>query len=783
LPYSITTRDGITIGDIPDDMPADHPDLKARVATIRGQGKPQPSQPASDVQAPSNGYAMGFRDPIDAGAQILRRVVGDKVGDAIDTFGNYLASKGLPVAPSSGVQGVDRIVNQVNDQYEAGRKAAAGGEDPGFDGKRLIGNLANPVNYVGGGGVAGANTVKNLAIAGAKAGVVSGVMQPVVGAENQQEFWTNKAEQAGAGAVSGAVMTPVIGKAVEKGATAAVNAVRSARPAPSDSTIRIAVNNTINAAGMDPREVPEAILQSVNRQVSEALNAGRRVNPQEVMRAARFEAVGLTGDAAPTAAQLSRNPTQYANEINLSQVRMTTPQGEGNALADRFNAQNRRLQDVFNLAGAREATDNVTAGNTILGALRDADAPVRGRVDDLYTAARGMNEGRAWDLERGVFSQNANRALDEGMWGAFVPPEVRTLLNSITEGSTPFNVDAAVQIDTLLSKAQRKAERAGDDAGASAVGVIRTALHNTPLVEQQAAGRAASAAAHTVEDLHAPGPSDVPFREINPPALPAPPGSALAVRDGGQVGPVLPQVPPAGAGSAQNAGDQARAAFDQARRAARDRFATIEATPALKAALDEAAPDKFVQNFILNANAEDVQAMRQILANSPEALRQARAQIAAHLRRAAFGEGGSADQAFTPKRYEGVLRAIGPQKLQAFFAPEEILRFNLAGQVASDMNSIPAGAKPNLSGTGGALFNLLSRITESPIVRQIPGARSISNQVTEIRNERAINEALRPAAGSAQPARQLTPEQMRALQLLFPPAGVAGGVLAGSAVN
>lgn len=39
MTYSITTKDGITINGIPDDMPADHPDLKARVATIRG-GKP-----------------------------------------------------------------------------------------------------------------------------------------------------------------------------------------------------------------------------------------------------------------------------------------------------------------------------------------------------------------------------------------------------------------------------------------------------------------------------------------------------------------------------------------------------------------------------------------------------------------------------------------------------------------------------------------------------------------------------------------------------------------------
>jgi hypothetical protein len=38
MPYSITTKDGITVNNIPDDVPADSPDLKARVAAIRAGG-------------------------------------------------------------------------------------------------------------------------------------------------------------------------------------------------------------------------------------------------------------------------------------------------------------------------------------------------------------------------------------------------------------------------------------------------------------------------------------------------------------------------------------------------------------------------------------------------------------------------------------------------------------------------------------------------------------------------------------------------------------------------
>ena len=49
MPYSITTKDGITINNIPDDVAPDSPDLKSRVAAIRAGGGPaaleQPEKP------------------------------------------------------------------------------------------------------------------------------------------------------------------------------------------------------------------------------------------------------------------------------------------------------------------------------------------------------------------------------------------------------------------------------------------------------------------------------------------------------------------------------------------------------------------------------------------------------------------------------------------------------------------------------------------------------------------------------------------------------------------
>lgn len=230
----------------------------------------------------------------------------------------------------------------------------------------------------------------------------------------------------------------------------------------------------------------------------------------------------------------------------------------------------------------------------------------------------------------------------------------------------------------------------------------------------------------------------------------------------------------------------AREAFDQARRAARSRFAIIDDTPALAAALDGDAPDNFVRRYVLNADTRDVEALRRVLSNSPEALAQARAQVAAHLRNAAFGQNPSGDKAFTADRYLQTLNAIGRQKLAVFFSPAEIMRLNLAGKVASDINSIPAGAKygTNTSGTGAAVMNLLSQLSgktleKIPVIGQAAGL--IADKAGAMRTQGQINQALSPQ--TAQAMSEPPPEVMRALQLLFAPGSVAGGVLGGSAVQ
>ena len=97
MPYSIRTKDGIVISDIPDDLPKDAPELRQRVAEMREQGvqsatydqpaqtAPQPSQMAQDSETTVGGLtAAGIRgaSPVAIGAGLGTAMGGFPAGTA-----------------------------------------------------------------------------------------------------------------------------------------------------------------------------------------------------------------------------------------------------------------------------------------------------------------------------------------------------------------------------------------------------------------------------------------------------------------------------------------------------------------------------------------------------------------------------------------------------------------------------------------------------------------------------------------------------------------------------
>ena len=156
--------------------------------------------------------------------------------------------------------------------------------------------------------------------------------------------------------------------------------------------------------------------------------------------------------------------------------------------------------------------------------------------------------------------------------------------------------------------------------------------------------------------------------------------------------------------------------FAPAVSAAAKRFKMQDAIPALKAAADGSiAPDDFIKRFIISGKTNEVQGMAKVLKSvDPDAYAQARAQIGAHLNRAAFGENATADKIFSAERFNKVLREIGASKMSAFFSPAEIEQIQKLGRVGAYIHQAPPGSAVNSSNTAGAMLNLANRIPGVP---------------------------------------------------------------------
>lgn len=682
------------------------------IAYVQGQQTKKVDMPAPGASSlkgsAAGGAFMGLRDAVDAGAQMLRRAVPDSVGNAIDAAGNYLADAGLPVARSNGVQGVDSIVKGANREYEDSRKLA--GRD-GIDLARIAGNVVNPVNRLV--PIAGAGSAAGVAGRAAAQGAISGLATPVL---NSDDFGTNKLAQVGLGAVTGAAGGYAADKAIGalgKGVDAAKRVVQSGtrRNAVNQAAAEDALARAAAAQDVDLSVIPEGILRNAREQVSRALRRNETIDPAAVLRAAEGRAV-LGDEAALTLGQATRDPVLYAREANLRGV-----EGAGNALAERFAAQNRALINSLNTRGATAAPGEMSAGQQLGDALRGYDAGLNRNIGELYGNARALNANDI-PLDHRAFADTALEVLDREMKTGFLPPQIQNIVNGVSEGRIPLNISTGEQIKSTLAEATRAANRAGDGNTVRALGIVRDALEGA-----------------------------------QPPA-----GFQFG---GNQVVPAGAALPPASAGA------EAQAAFNAARSAARDRFGQLESNPALRAAVDDMAPDKFFQKHVLGATARDFQAMLNVI---PEQANTVRTQVLDYLKSKALG--GASDEVgkFSQSNYNKALRQIGDTKLLAMFEPAEVATLKSVGRVAANIQAQPAGAAVNNSNTASAVMNLLGQMNGR--IGSLPGVNLARNSVRQFLDERAAGAAL----GGEIPTQAAEPVVNPLRARLLPYAG-SGGLL------
>lgn len=625
----------------------------------------QPAAPAqtsraSDIRGSAlGGVAMGLRDPVDALAQVARRVVPESVGRAVDRAGNYLADLGLPVARSTGVEGVDKIVNRANQEYETAR-ANAGRE--GFDVARIGGNILNPVNRLvplpG-----GLSTAANIGRSTAQ-GAITSLATPVL---NDGDFWSTKGSQL----LLSALTAPAAAyagdkalKAADRGIGAVKRAVTPANVTTSANMQRVesALQDAATQGGFDLADIPASILDKARRQGIEALQGGRNMDMRAVLRQAEAEQI-LGQNARLMTGQATRDPMLFAKELDLRGVR-----GAGEGIANRLSAQNTGLINALNTRGASAAPGEMAAGQGLIGSLQSADEAARRNITGLYNQAKSFNANEI-PLDSFNFADAALKNLDKEMKLAFLPPQITDIVNKVSKGDIPLNISTSEQIKSTLAEAGRTAKRAGDGNTERAIGIVRDALED-----------------------------------------------------------VKPAV---------QLGQEAQTAFNAARKAARDRFTAIESNPAMKAAIDDMAPDKFFNKFVLSAPARDVKKM---LDAAPDQADAVRAQVVDYLKSKALS--GAEDEVgrFSQSGYNKALKSIGETKLRQLFPAEEVAQLKSIGNVASYIQAQPAGSAVNNSNTGAAVMNLLSNL--SGRVGRLPGINLARDSVQQFSDERAVANAL-----------------------------------------
>lgn len=285
---------------------------------------------------------------------------------------------------------------------------------------------------------------------GAQVGGMLGLTAPVD--PNSQDYWLTKGAQTAASTAGGFLAPPVVEGAV-KGAGAITNAVANkgrgllstVTGQASPQTITQTLKLEFERGGADWSKLPQAIRTGLVEDAQAAIKGGGTLDPEMAKRLADFRLLGID----PTKGQISRDPLQFAREVNLGKMEVGAP------IAARLNEQNTGLIGAVDAAKSRvgaTAPDEYAAGKTIISALQNKDAARKGAVDAAYTAAR-EKVGVEADVPLQPLAQRLGQVIED-FGDDKIPAAVMKRLNEFGvnggKQTRVFNIREAEKLKTLI---------------------------------------------------------------------------------------------------------------------------------------------------------------------------------------------------------------------------------------------------------------------------------------------------------------------------------------------
>jgi hypothetical protein len=486
-----------------------------------------------------------------------------------------------------------------------------------------------------------------------------------------RETGGNAGSQVAASLAAG-VAAPFAMSGAQRAATSLRQAVTPRALSPQQ--IDITINNSLRESGLKLDDLPADVARTIRADVHQAMQTKDNLSQEAVRRLADYRLTGLT----PTRASLTLNPGDVTRQKNLAKLGANSSDPAAQQLAEVQNVNNKTLTQGLNSLGATNAGDPISGAQRIMGALSARNDRAKQIIGTAYQSARDT-QGRAAMLDPATFTRKADDMLQEQLLQGKLPSDVRNLLNRTATGEMPLTVDVAEQLKTRIGELQRSTI---DMAERKALGIVRSALDDTPLQPGQQIGKESIDAFNKARALNRSWMNIVD----RTPAL-------QAVRDG---------IEP-------------------------DKFV-----------------QKFIVGTGDGASVMSVAQLKNSIKGNSDAMQAVKEQITAFLKNKALG--GAADEvgAFSQSAYNKALNAVGDRKLNLFFSPDEVNQLKAIGRVASYEQVQPVGSAINNSNTASAMGGLLERLAGSPLLGKVPLGRAaigdpLQNVVVSQQAARTLN--------------------------------------------
>ncbi len=355
----------------------------------------------------------------------------ERLGRGMWDIGAGLKQMYLHVTNPTAAKAFQRAEDEELAIYEAGT-------GPGFDPWRMGGQAAAtaPTILVGGGG-----GLLGRAALGAGVGGLTGASMYTK--EDESRLGNVMAGSVGGAAVPAAIsgVSRLAGPVVSKFA----RGIGQIRRAPG---VRRRVATELADRGVDFTKLSDDVQKKLIFDARTQLAATGNLDASALARRVKAEGLGFQGVSAPTSAQVTRSPRQWAQERNLQRI----PEA-GEELTERFAAQDEQFVRLRGqVAGPKVEEEVYDTGESVVGALTRKWGESQKRVSAIYTDIR-----KKYGEQHGVQLSRLSAALDDASQDVPNFPVTESIKNRLTklgvkEGSEALTVRQAEGLRKAINR-------------------------------------------------------------------------------------------------------------------------------------------------------------------------------------------------------------------------------------------------------------------------------------------------------------------------------------------